>query len=227
MFYTAIIMGLAGSLHCGTMCGPLAMAITKNKPFLQSSILYNSGRVFLYSLFGVFAGAFGSFLHLYTYQQFLSIALGGAFLLAGLNVFNLRLPYLNQAITVFTSQLKKLFGKISNQKSGSTTFLLGMLNGTLPCGLTYFALSACLILPTATDGFLFMFYFGLGTWPVMIGAAKLFILAKIRGHISFAIASRISLLLIGFLLIFRVWMIHPHSSDKLLVKSIDGIQDCK
>jgi len=144
MFYTATIMGFAGSLHCAGMCSPLAMAMTRNKPFLLSSILYNSGRIFLYGLLGALAAAFGSMLHLNSYQQIISIVLGGLFLLAGFSFRSVRIPFLDKAIAAFTSYLKKGFGIISNQKLGYTTFILGMLNGMLPCGLTYLALSACL-----------------------------------------------------------------------------------
>src|SRR6516164_6373854 len=101
MFYTAIIMGLAGSLHCAGMCSPLAMALTRNKPFLLSSILYNSGRIFLYGLLGAMAAAFGSILHLSSYQQILSIILGVIFLLAGLSLRSMRIPFFDKVITAF------------------------------------------------------------------------------------------------------------------------------
>jgi sulfite exporter TauE/SafE len=224
MYYTAIIMGLAGSLHCAGMCSPLAMAVTRNKPFLLSSILYNSGRIFIYGLMGMLAAAFGSVLHLSSYQQIISILLGGVFLVAGFNFRIMRLPFLNRAITAFTFHLKNWFGIISNQKSGYTTFILGMLNGMLPCGLSYLALSACLILPSATDGLLFMLFFGVGTWPVMIGSVKL--LSSLKNNFSLARLSRIALVFVGCTLLFRVWWVHPHSNDSS-VKSSQEVNVCK
>ena len=216
-------MGLAGSLHCAGMCSPLAMAMTRNKPFLLSSILYNSGRIFLYGLLGALAAAFGSFIHLNAYQQVISILLGGIFLLAGFSFRSMRVPFFDKAITTFASRLKKGFGLISNQKSGSSTFMLGMLNGMLPCGLTYLALSACLILPSATDGLLFMLLFGFGTWPVMIGSVKL--LSLVRNSFSLARVSKIALVLIGCTLLLRVWWIHPHAS--MLVRAPQNVNVCR
>jgi sulfite exporter TauE/SafE len=223
MFYTAIIMGLAGSLHCAGMCSPLAMAMTRNKPFLLSSILYNSGRIFIYGLLGVLAATFGSVLHLNSYQQIISIVLGGIFLFAGFSFRGMRIPFFDKAITTFTSYLKIGFGIVSNQKSGYTTFILGMLNGLLPCGLTYLALSACLILPSAKDGLLFMLLFGLGTWPVMIGSVKL--LSALKNNFSLALLSKIALVFVGCTLLLRVWWVHPHTT--MLVKAPPEVNVCK
>ncbi len=223
MFYTAIIMGLAGSLHCAGMCSPLAMAMTQNRPFLLSSILYNSGRIFLYSLLGAIAGAFGSVLHLDSYQQIISILLGGIFLHAGFSVQRISIPFFNKVIAAFTTYLRKGFGVVSNQKSGYATFILGMLNGLLPCGLTYLALSACLILPSATEGFLYMLLFGVGTWPVMIGSMKL--LSSLKNSFSLAKLSKFALIFIGCSLLLRVWWVHPDAN--MLTKTPEDVNICK
>jgi sulfite exporter TauE/SafE len=111
---------------------------------------------------------------------------------------------------------------MSNQKSGITTFGLGMLNGMLPCGLTYLALSACLILPTAFDGFLFMLFFGMGTWPIMIGSVKL--LSVLKNNFSLARLSKIALVFIGCSLLIRVWWVHPHTA---LSKTQEEVNICK
>jgi uncharacterized protein len=211
MLYTAIIMGLAGSLHCAGMCSPLALAMTKSKPFVFSSILYNSGRIFLYGIMGTVAASFGSLLQLGSYQQFITIALGAIFLIAGIGFRTMRIPFADKVITTLASYLKKAFGIVSGKKSGFSTFALGMLNGLLPCGLTYLALSACLILPSALDGLVFMLLFGLGTWPVMIGSVKL--LSLLRNSFSLGHLSKIALVFIGCTLLIRVWWVHPHISS--------------
>ncbi len=205
MWWIALITGLAGSLHCAGMCSPLAFAMTKGKPFLLSGILYNSGRVLVYALLGGLASSFGSILDLAPYQKVLSILLGVIFLLAGLGISNMRIPYIGSALTHFASFLKSIFGSLLTKKSGTSTFLLGMMNGLLPCGLTYMALSACLILPQASDGFLFMIYFGMGTWPVMIGLSKLLSVIKWKKNFSLSRLSKIAMVFIGCLLIVRAW----------------------
>lgn len=223
---TALVMGLAGSLHCAGMCSPLAMALTRNKPFVWSSILYNSGRVLVYALLGTLAAAFGSLFHLAPYQQMVSLFLGIAFLLFGLGVGSVRVPYIGVGINKFTIFLKRMFGLVISQKSGAATFLLGMINGLLPCGLTYIALSACLILPGAVDGFSFMLFFGLGTWPVMIGFTKLLSVAKWKNNFSLARFSKIAMIFIGCVLLIRVWW-SPHANAHSEVQPLKRITICE
>ena len=61
MYVTAILMGLAGGLHCVGMCGPLVLAATSKYPFVGAKLIYNLGRVITYGLFGllVFVEIFG------------------------------------------------------------------------------------------------------------------------------------------------------------------------
>ena len=72
--------GLAGSVHCIGMCGPLALALPLNNKSesgkVLSALLYNSGRAFTYFLFGLFFGFIGNSLMLVGYQQIISVALG-------------------------------------------------------------------------------------------------------------------------------------------------------
>ena len=46
---------------------------------------------------------------------------------------------------------------------------LGVLNGLLPCGMVYVALAAALGLGTVQQAAAFMFFYGLGTAPAMLG----------------------------------------------------------
>jgi sulfite exporter TauE/SafE len=48
-------------------------------------------------------------------------------------------------------------------------FLIGLLNGLLPCGLVYVAVAGALNTHDVVNGILFMLVFGLGTIPVMMG----------------------------------------------------------
>src|SRR5450432_276547 len=85
MVLTAILMGLAGSLHCLAMCSPLAMAATSlQKPFLLNRLAYNGGRVFCYGLLGGLAAALGSLFSFSGFQNVLTISLGGLLIFMGL-----------------------------------------------------------------------------------------------------------------------------------------------
>jgi sulfite exporter TauE/SafE len=97
-----------------------------------------------------------------------------------------------------------------------------MLNGLLPCGLTYLALSACLISPTSLDGFLFMIFFGLGTWPVMIGMTWVLNISYVKRALNLGRLSRIALIFVGCLLFARVWMNHHHEMEAPLNANVSS-----
>jgi sulfite exporter TauE/SafE len=74
------IMGLAGSLHCVGMCGPLALSlpVSHNTKLsrIAGGLIYNSGRIFSYTLMGFVFGSIGNLIIAVKWQNGLSIALG-------------------------------------------------------------------------------------------------------------------------------------------------------
>jgi len=80
----ALVLGLAGSLHCAGMCGPIALALPlgdrrwAGKTF--GSLLYNLGRALTYAVMGLAFGLLGQGMALAGLQQGVSI-FAGAFML--------------------------------------------------------------------------------------------------------------------------------------------------
>lgn len=226
--WTALVLGLAGSLHCAGMCSPLAMAVTARKPFLLHKVVYNTGRVITYGLLGVVAAAFGSLFSLTAYQGVLSFLIGAVFLLMGIGaITGVNIPFFTSVIAKLTSKLKKLFGFWLQQKQTSAVFVMGMLNGLLPCGLTYLALTYCFILPTATQGFVFMLLFGLGTWPVMVGFSWLMGLGFKSITRYYNRIAMISFVVVGIWLMARVFVLHPASHVAVSGETLAGEVICK
>ena len=220
MWLTALLIGLAGSLHCAGMCSPLVLAATANKPFLISKVIYNSGRVLVYAMMGAFAGAMGSVLPAYREQNIVSVALGIILVLIGVGVIkNVRVPFLDRWTGNLISKIKFYFGKFLKLKSGAATFLLGALNGLMPCGLTYIALAYCFVLPSMQEGFLFMLIFGMGTWPVMIGLTWLLRTFFNRLQLSYHRLTAGIFLVSGILLIGRVFT-QGHTANDLQLKTL-------
>ena len=64
MLWTAFLLGLAGSLHCAGMCGPLALALpatgTGTVGYVTGRLAYNLGRLATYSVLGVVFGLLGN-----------------------------------------------------------------------------------------------------------------------------------------------------------------------
>jgi uncharacterized protein len=173
------MLGLLGSMHCIGMCGPIALALPVHhlSPFKKYTgiFLYNAGRVFSYVILGLIFSAIGQRLFIGNYQRYLSIAIGILIVLAVL----LDIAHRTRFVTcsVFQRFLSKLQSSMAVQlrKDNSilSLFIIGFLNGWLPCGLVYIAISAAVAISEPVKGMLFMMGFGLATWPVMVSVSWL------------------------------------------------------
>ncbi len=175
MLWTAFLLGLFGGLHCVGMCGPIAIALPRQNNVtteLLAKSLYNSGRVITYMLMGLLIGILGSGINIAGYQQGLSIFSGALLisliLLTGFK--NLELTFFRPMIKL-ANKLKTAFGKFIKKKSPGATFMIGLLNGLLPCGLVYIALAASMAAGSIIESVLYMGVFGLGTVPMMFAVA--------------------------------------------------------
>lgn len=170
---TALLLGLAGSLHCMGMCGPLYIRFQINAHHtVWNKILYFAGKTLSYGALGMVAGMFGKAfslggnqIKLFNNQQVLAV-LAGVFLLL-ITIY----PYLLQKIS-FNPTLQKGFQKLQSMAttipSGLFSMLSGVLNGLLPCGLVYAALALAVVNHQGMDSFLFMVSFGIGTIPSLL-----------------------------------------------------------
>jgi uncharacterized protein len=216
MLWTAFILGFAGSLHCMGMCSPLAMSVTNlSSSVTLSRIVYNLGRIITYGLLGGIVASVGLGFPLTKYQNLLSILLGISLLVIGLaGVTIIRVPFLTYALGSFSLLLKRQFSKFLQRKTHLSTLTLGSLNGVLPCGLSFPALTYCLTLAGPADGFIFMSAFGLGTLPVMLGFTSLFHWVIRRLNLQVKSITISMLILSGLLLIGRVFFVHlPHADS--------------
>lgn len=174
---TAFVIGFAGSLHCVGMCGPLALSLpvshTNNLSRITGGLVYNSGRILTYTLLGLILGSFGKLIILTEWQSKLSLALG---------VIILLYLFVPKKYFHFTSSnslnkpylfLRKQLGSLFQSKKQSSLLYIGLLNGLLPCGLVYLALSSSAITANSIHGGMFMFFFGLGTLPAMFATVVL------------------------------------------------------
>jgi len=204
---TALGIGLVGSLHCIGMCGPIALALPASRPFgplLLGRILYNAGRLIAYALIGTVFGAFGQTLAMAGLQQGVSIALGVIILVIVLlppRLLRRVLPYrlVDRATEHLSSYLTQLFAR------GGTAvlFVVGVLNGFLPCGLVYFAAAAATTTGTVIAAVEYMLMFGLGTVPVMLAVTLARTLAGMRVRRVFSRLAPIGAALLAVLLIMR------------------------
>lgn len=168
---SALVMGFAGSLHCVGMCGPLALSLpvspSRNFSRITGGLIYNTGRVLTYALLGLLLGAIGDLIIVTEWQSKLSIALGIVILLY---LFVPKRYFHLTSANVFSKPfllLRQQLGKLFQSSKISSLFFIGILNGLLPCGLVYLALSSSAISASTVHGGMFMLFFGLGTFPMM------------------------------------------------------------
>ncbi|MFI5148158.1 MAG: sulfite exporter TauE/SafE family protein [Bacteroidia bacterium] len=171
-FWAALGLGFIGSFHCVGMCGPIAFALPLNrKSFatqLSGVVAYNAGRVITYGLLGSFFGLIGASFALAGYQQILSIMLGMFMLLSVFLPERVASRFrLTAGVFSFLSKQKAQLGQLFRRTGFSSLFLIGLLNGLLPCGFVYTAVAGAVLCGSSLQGALFMALFGMGTVPAM------------------------------------------------------------
>jgi len=172
---TTAFLGSVG--HCIGMCGGIVVAYTSSKVDPKSSYIeqttshlaYNFGRVATYTILGALFGFIGQVIAFTpTTKGILFFITGVLMVLAGLSLIG-NIKFLNSAEWSVSKYAwyQNSFRKLITSKNYMSFFLLGMLNGIIPCGLVYsFAIFAA---STATPlgGALVMATFGLATIPAL------------------------------------------------------------
>jgi sulfite exporter TauE/SafE len=231
-FAAAFMLGLVGSLHCAGMCGPIALALPLNNQSwfsrISGGLLYNLGRTLTYGLLGAIFGLAGMGLALGGLQQWVSILLGVLMILA---VLMPRIGAVGKKITGasenLTGYLKKPFIRLFRLRSYKSLFLIGLLNGFLPCGLVYIAVAGALVMSEYYQGALYMIFFGLGTIPMLlaISIAGNVISQKLRKRLTKAIP--IVIILLGILFILRGLNLGiPYLSPEIVSQGEKATMEC-
>jgi uncharacterized protein len=220
-FLAAFSLGFLGSFHCIGMCGPIALALPIGQVSFSKKIIlilfYNFGRIVTYSLFGLAAGLIGTAFVLSGYQQILSISVGLLLVFSVIISGRIqRIKNFNNSVFSVFNTVKKMLSQLFLKKGKGPLFLIGTLNGLLPCGLVYMGVAGALASGEILKGGLFMAVFGLGTLPVMLllPFAGSVITVGFRNNIRKAVPVLITIT--GLLLILRGLNLGvPYLSPKL------------
>ncbi|WP_104721694.1 sulfite exporter TauE/SafE family protein [Helicobacter mesocricetorum] len=167
------MVALVGSFgHCIGMCGGIVLAYCSslskdlNKiQILGYHLLYNFGRISVYIFLGVVVGFLGSMFALNPYFK------GGLFIFAGMLTALAGISLLGKIkFLVFLEHslqdsqwYQKGFQKLLSVKTPLSLYLLGVLNGLLPCGFVYAFLSSVVGFADAFKGGVIMAVFGIAT----------------------------------------------------------------
>jgi hypothetical protein len=176
------IMAIAfvGSLgHCIGMCGGIVIGYSSAKieprwPAGRKALahlLYSLGRTLTYTFLGAifgYVGGVSTFSN--TANGVLLLIAGAAMVITGLSLVGL-VGWLGAYDSPLTRSrwFGRNFRALLNNKSLYSLFLLGMLNGMLPCGFVYFFAITAASTASPLWGAVVMLVFGLSTTPAMFG----------------------------------------------------------
>lgn len=226
IIFSALAVGFFGSAHCIGMCGPIAIALpvpnSNTFNFITGRILYNIGRIFTYSFLGALFGLLGSRIVIAGFQQFVTIFLGVIILLVVLTPFKYKSKITqHKLVQKITVPIKSGIGELFKQGTIPSMFLIGVLNGFLPCGLVYIAIAGAIASGDAISGMLYMILFGLGTFPAMFAATIFgkFINLNIRRKLTKAVPVFAILLAVLFILRGMALGI-PYISPKISAQTV-------
>ncbi len=181
-----LLTGLAGSLHCIGMCGPILIGFSQafraagpggapQSAMRSDFFWYHLGRLWTYSMLGFLAGLAGEAVRRgavgFGWQRPVAIGLGVVVLVMGVLmsgcVPRLRLDRLASGCGFKQLNVRPWLGGLLKHRGATARLILGAVMGLLPCGLIYAALIMATAMPTPAYAALSMLVFGLGTLPAL------------------------------------------------------------
>lgn len=234
---TGFLIGLGSNFHCIGMCGPIALAVPVNRKnnltIFSGAMQYNVGRVLTYGILGIIVGLIGLTINTLGILQWLSIISGLGLILYAWKKYLGNLFALKNSKFSIQPFLNKGLGKVIRSKSPFRLFLLGFLNGLLPCGMVFIALTNAILTGEIIPSAIAMIAFGIGTLPAMI--AVIFMMNKITQQARQKMNKIVPYLLtiVGLLIILRglnLGIPYISPSVKMIEKKIEGsspAEDCE
>jgi sulfite exporter TauE/SafE len=166
-----LLLGLASSLHCAGMCGPIAASLMFGfgPSQTRSLIAAQAGRAAIYVAAGTFAGAAGGALYGVGPHPgaFLAMRAAAALSLGWIGFSLLGLAPSLAAVDRVTAPLARAVARFR----APGALAAGMVWGFLPCGMVYGALFYAGLSGGALAGAAVMAGFALGTLPSVTAAA--------------------------------------------------------
>ena len=163
--------------HCLGMCGGIVIAYSSSKidesysKVMQgvAHLVYSLGRITTYVMLGAIFGAIGGVAKLNGYTMAVMTIVAGVFMiLAGLSLLG-KIKFLTKLEHSFSTSsfYQNTFRQVLRSRSLYSFYILGVLNGFLPCGLVYFFAVTAASTGSPLWGAFVMLIFGLSTVPAL------------------------------------------------------------
>ena len=174
-YWLIFIIGVMASFHCIGMCGGLVVAYTasdsaknKNKSALPH-FQYNLGRTISYTIIGGILGGVGSFFGINpTFTGAITLLAAVFMILMGLSLFT-NFKWLKKVRIKTPTFVGRFLFKQKYSGKPKGPFIIGLLNGFMPCGPLQAIQLYALTSGSFTRGALSMAVYALGTVPLMFG----------------------------------------------------------
>lgn len=169
---TAIMIGLIASVStCMAVVGGLVLSMSANfakeGDKVRPQVLFHVGRLGAFFLLGGVMGALGSVFQLGQTGTFvLSLAVAIVLLILGINLLDV-FPWAKKLQPTIPSFIGKRVHGLKNINHTLTPLLVGVATFFLPCGFTQSMQLYALSTGSFWTGSLIMFFFALGTLPVL------------------------------------------------------------
>jgi len=199
-------MGLAASLHCVGMCGPLNLLIHNNQSsqlnYSYSTALYHTGRISIYIFIGLVLGTTTSILNLKYIQNITALFSAALILIYLTTSLNKRVERIISNTFIY-KKVQEILGKTISGNTYKAKLYSGVLNGMLPCGLVYLAATTAALSGSIINTILFMLFFGLGTLPALVILPTIFKLLPIKNYRNIKYISSALLMIVCVVFIIR------------------------
>jgi sulfite exporter TauE/SafE len=181
--WSMFMLGLLGTGHCIGMCGPLIIAFPGRTGRWSAHLCYHLGRIITYVVMGAAMGGIGTGLAGIAaltggdFSAWIARIQVGFSMLAALflMIFGLaRLELIREPGWMSLASSAKIpgYGKIIksavSDRGRVKLFLVGLMMGFLPCGLSFAAFSRALPAGGPFRGAILVFAFALGTIPGLL-----------------------------------------------------------
>jgi sulfite exporter TauE/SafE len=188
---SGLIMGLASSLHCAGMCGPIGCVLLRSNTTLDATLALvtaQAGKLVSYTLLGAAFGIFGSGLY-----GVLNLQVAHSVLQWSASLTILWMALATAGLVPAMAGLDRVFAPAASALAQARSrwigsgygglAVAGVLWGAMPCAMVYMALFNSLIAGSWFNGAAMMSAFALGTLPaVTLSSFGLFRMSRLTAR---------------------------------------------
>lgn len=223
--FAALLAGLATSLHCVGMCGPIACGVgtmaRSEGERLAAASLYHGTRLLSYGLIGGLCGAIGRQPLKWFFDS--PAVLLPWVMVAVLLMMALGLDKKVPRPAILNRLTARARFKASRFSAAGGASMIGLLTPFLPCGPLYVVFGIALVSGSAARGAELMVAFGLGTVPLLWLAQHQF--HRIRAKLTPLAMSRLRRGLAFATALMLAWRLHdtlPFRAEMEPANAVEG-----